>query len=150
MGKLIILFLTLGLAQSLQSDSLVVKLPETNFNFEQIEKDAKLIEEAAAARRKRFRFREIKNEPTLCQIRYSWFINSLDVGTSIYAINNRNNLVESNIILGDRPEEWEFLALKLTTVPIAHSNIEAEELSVLNGILTLVVARNIYLINTNE
>ena len=128
----------------------MVKLPETNFNFEQIEKDAKLIEEAAAARRKRFRFRIIEDEPTIQQIRYSWFINSLDVGTSIYAINNRNNLVESNIILGDRPEEWEFLALKLTTVPIAHSNIEAEELSVLNGILTLVVARNIYLINTNE
>ena len=52
MGKLIILFLTLGLAQSLQSDSLVVKLPETKFNFEQIERDAKLIEEAAAAREK--------------------------------------------------------------------------------------------------
>ena len=128
----------------------MVKLPETKFNFEQIERDAKLIEEAAAARRKRFRFRIIENEPTIQQIRYSWFINSLDVGTSIYAINNRNNLVESNIILRDRPEEWEFLALKLTTVPIAHSNIEAEELSVLNGILTLVVARNIYLINTNE
>ena len=128
----------------------MVKLPETNFNFEQIEKDAKLIEEAAAARRKRFRFREIKNEPTLCQLRYSWFINSLDVGTSIYAINNRNNLVESNIILGDRPEEWEFLALKLTTVPIAHSNLDTHELKILNSILTFVVARNLYLINTNE
>ena len=128
----------------------MVKLPETKFNFEQIERDAKLIEEAAAARRKRFRFREIKNEPTLCQIRYSWFINSLDVGTSIYAINNRNNLVESNIILGDRPEEWEFLALKLTTVPIAHSNLDTHELKILNSILTFVVARNLYLINTNE
>ena len=41
MGKLIILFLTLGLAQSLQSDSLVVKLPESKFNFEQIERDEK-------------------------------------------------------------------------------------------------------------
>ena len=128
----------------------MVKLPETKFNFEQIERDAKLIEEAAAARRKRFRFREIKNEPTLCQLRYSWFINSLDVGTSIYAINNRNNLVESNIILGDRPEEWEFLALKLTTVPVAHSNLNKKELDILNGILTLIVARNLYLINTNE
>ena len=150
MGKLIILFLTLGLAQSLQSDSLVVKLPETKFNFEQIQRDAKLIEEAAAARRKRFRFRIIKDEPTIQQIRYSWFINSLDVGTSIYAINNRNNLVESNIILGDRPEEWEFLALKLTTVPIAHSNLDTHELKILNSILTFVVARNLYLINTNE
>ena len=128
----------------------MVKLPETKFNFEQIQRDAKLIEEAAAARRKRFRFREIKNEPTLCQIRYSWFINSLDIGTSIYAINNRNNLVESNIILGDRPEEWEFLALKLTTVPIAHSNLDTHELKILNSILTFVVARNLYLINTNE
>ena len=128
----------------------MVKLPETNFNFEQIEKDAKLIEKAAAARRKRFRFREIKNEPTLCQLRYSWFINSLDVGTSIYAINNRNNLVESNFILGERPEEWEFIALKSTLLPIAHSNIEAEELRVLNTILTAIVARNVYLINTNE
>ena len=128
----------------------MVKLPETNFNFEQIEKDAKLIEAAAAARRKRFRFREIKNEPTLCQLRYSWFINSLDVGTSIYAINNRNNLVESNFILGERPEEWEFIALKSTLLPIAHSNIEAEELRVLNTILTAIVARNVYLINTNE
>ena len=150
MGKLIILFLTLGLAQSLQSDSLVVKLPETKFNFEQIQRDAKLIEEAAAARRKRFRFRIIKDEPTIQQIRYSWFINSLDVGTSIYAINNRINLVESNIILGDRPEEGEFLALKLTTVPIAHSNLDTHELKILNSILTFVVARNLYLINTNE
>ena len=128
----------------------MVKLPESKFNFEQIEKDAKLIEEAAAARRKRFRFRIIEDEPTIQQIRYSWFINSLDVGTSIYAINNRNNLVESNIILGDRPEEWEFLALKLTTVPIAHSNLDTHELKILNSILTLIVARNLYLINTNE
>lgn len=128
----------------------MVKLPETKFNFEQIEKDAKLIEEAAVARRKRFRFRIIENEPTIQQIRYSWFINSLDVGTSIYAINNRNNLVESNIILGDRPEEWEFLALKLTTVPIAHSNLDTHELKILNSILTFVVARNLYLINTHE
>ena len=128
----------------------MVKLPETKFNFEQIQRDAKLIEEAAAARRKRFRFRIIKDEPTIQQIRYSWFINSLDVGTSIYAINNRNNLVESNIILGDRPEEWEFLALKLTTVPIAHSNLDTHELKILNSILTFVVARNLYLINTNE
>ena len=128
----------------------MVKLPESKFNFEQIERDAKLIAEAEAARRKRFRFREIKNEPTLCQLRYSWFINSLDVGTSIYAINNRNNLVESNFILGERPEEWEFIALKSTLLPIAHSNIEAEELRVLNTILTAIVARNLYLINTNE
>lgn len=128
----------------------MVKLPETKFNFEQIQRDAKLIEEAAAARRKRFRFRIIKDEPTIQQIRYSWFINSLDVGTSIYAINNRNNLVESNIILGNRPEEWEFLALKLTTVPIAHSNLDTHELKILNSILTFVVARNLYLINTNE
>jgi len=128
----------------------VVKLPESKFNFEQIERDAKLIAEAEAARRKRFRFREIKNEPTSCQLRYSWFIHSLDLGTSIYAINNRNNLVESNFILGKRPEEWEFIAQKLTLVPIAHSNIEAEELTILNTILTAVVARNIYLINTNE
>ena len=91
-----------------------------------------------------------KPEPTIQQIRYSWFINSLDVGTSIYAINNRNNLVESNIILWDRPEEWEFLALKLTTVPIAHSNLDTHELKILNSILTFVVARNLYLINTNE
>ena len=108
----------------------MVKLPESKFNFEQIQRDAKLIEEAAAARRKRFRFREIKNEPTLCQLRYSWFINSLDVGTSIYAINNRNNLVESNILLGNRPDEREFLALKLTTVPVAHSNLNKEELDI--------------------
>ena len=128
----------------------MVKLPETKFNFEQIQRDAKLIEEAAAARRKRFRFRIIEDEPTIQQIRYSWFINSLDVGTSIYAINNRNNLVESNIILGNRPEEWEFLALKLTTVPIAHSNLDTHELKILNSILTFVVARNLYLINTNE
>lgn len=128
----------------------MVKLPEAKFNFEQIQRDAKLIEQAAAARRKRFRFRIIEDEPTIQQIRYSWFINSLDVGTSIYAINNRNNLVESNILLGDRPDEWEFLALKLTTVPIAHSNLDANELKILNSVLTFVVARNLYLINTNE
>ena len=128
----------------------MVKLPEAKFNFEQIQRDAKLIKEAAAARRKRFRFRIVEDEPTIQQIRYSWFIHSLDAGTSIYAINNRNNLIESNIILGDRPEEWEFLALKLTTVPIAHSNLDTHELKILNSILTFVVARNLYLINNNE
>ena len=128
----------------------MVKLPEAKFNFEQIQRDAKLIKEAAAARRKRFRFRIVEDEPTIQQIRYSWFIHSLDAGTSIYAINNRNNLIETNIILGDRPEEWEFLALKLTTVPIAHSNLDTHELKILNSILTFVVARNLYLINNNE
>ena len=117
----------------------MVKLPESKFNFEQIERDAKLIAEAEAARRKRFRFREIKNEPTLCQLRYSWFINSLDMGTSIYAINNRNNLVESNFILGKRPEEWEFIALKSTLLPVAHSNLEAEELRALNTVLLSLI-----------
>ena len=146
MGKLIILFLTLGLAQSLQSNSLVVKLPETDFNFEQIEKDAKLIEEAIGARRKRFRF-EVKEPVKGSQIAAFVFLQAADVYTTYRGL-KYNCVKELNPIVGERPSISTMIFTKAAILTpafqydIKQGNLSPKLMSEMNFVMSAIIANN--------
>ena len=152
MEKLITLFLTLGLAQSLQSANLEDKLNlnfEMPFDYEQMARDSKLIKDWEDRNKYRI-FKNPKPLPTKEQIRYSWIIHTLDVASTIYALENRENIREGNPVLGERPESWEIVGLKLTVLPFIHQNSSEYTMTYFNTITTAVVARNLYVIYRYE
>ena len=152
MEKLITLFLTLGLAQSLQSANLEDKLNlnfEMPFDHEQIEEDSKLIKDWEDRNKYRI-FNNPKPLPTKEQIRYSWIIHTLDIASTIYALENRDNVKEGNPILGERPESWEIVGLKLTVLPFIHQNSSEYAMTYFNTVTTAAVVHNLYVIHRYE
>ena len=152
MEKLITLFLTLGLAQSLQSANLEDRLNldyHIPLDFEQIEKDSKLIKDWEDRNRYRI-FNNPEPLPTKQQIRYSWIIHTLDVVSTIYALENRDNVKEGNPILGEQPESWEVIGLKLTVLPFIHQNSSEYAMTYFNTVTTAVVINNLRVIYTYE
>ena len=145
MEKLITLYLTLVVTLSLQSANLEVDIP---FDFEQIKEDGARIE--AAEYSYSFNFQNPKHK-------YFVIINTLDLATTIYALENRDNLYEQNILLDDTPEIEDLLAQKIIVsyalkrlgmfdnTPVAN-----EALYLTNFLVTLAVLNNYYLINKNE
>ena len=146
MGKLIILFLTLGLAQSLQSDSLVVKLPETEYNFEQIEKDSKLIEEAIGARRKRFRF-DFQEPVEKSHVITFVVLQIADVYTTYRGL-KYDCVYETNPILGKNPNVQSMLLTKAIVLTPAlkfdydKGKLTPKIMSEMNFLMYLVIANN--------
>ena len=152
MEKLIILFLILGLTQSLQSANLEDRLNldyHIPLDFEQIEKDSKLIKDWEDRNRYRI-FNNPEPLPTKQQIRYSWIIHTLDVVSTIYALENRDNVKEGNPILGEQPESWEVIGLKLTVLPFIHQNSSEYAMTYFNTVTTAVVINNLRVIYTYE
>jgi alkyl sulfatase BDS1-like metallo-beta-lactamase superfamily hydrolase len=127
------------------SVNLQVDIP---FDFEQIQQDGARIE--AAEYSYSFNFQNPKH-------RYFVIANTLDLATTIYALENRDNLYERNILLDDTPEIEELLAQKIIVsyalerlgmfdnTPVAN-----DALSLTNFFVTLAVLNNYYLINTYE
>ena len=146
MEKLITLFLTLGLAQSLQSANLEGKLdltlPETPFNYEQMEEDSLRIQEAI---NKRLRFVHIKNEPSRKTLMTFYLLNAIDMGTSYHMTRQHPTLKESNFLLPEKPSAAEFIIHKSVTTPIAAANFGETEMVIANWILAAVIIRNFYL-----
>ena len=152
MEKLLTLFLTLGLAQSLQSANLEDRLNldyQIPFDFEQIEEDSKLIKDWEDRHRYRI-FNNPEPLPTKQQIRYSWIIHSLDMATTIYALENRDRVKEGNPILGEQPESWEVIGLKLTVLPFIHQNSSEYAMTYFNTVTTAVVINNLRVIYKYE
>ncbi len=86
--------------------------------------------------------------------KYFVIINTLDLATTIYALENRDNLYEQNILLDDTPEIEELLAQKiivsytLERLGIFDNTPGADEaLSLINFLVTLATINNLYLIN---
>lgn len=89
--------------------------------------------------------------------KYFVIINTLDLATTIYALENRDNLYERNLLLDDKPEIEELLAQKiivsyaLERLGIFDNTPAADEwLSFTNFFVTLAVLNNYYLINKHE
>ena len=114
MEKLITLFLTLLVTPLLAYDNQEVKLdltlPETPFDYEQMDRDSKLIKDWED--RNRLRLFDNLPRPHQEQINYSWKINALDMITTMYALDTHDNVKEGNPILGEQPEMIEVFALK--------------------------------------
>lgn len=131
----------------LQSANLEVDIP---WDYEQIQADAKLLEKSKFKLNQGFDW----NEPSHS---YYVFINTMDLASTVYALENRDNLVEANPILPMRPsvETLLFQKVFLTSV-FAEAGLFGEEqwnqdwLCLLNTTVTVVTLQNLYLINSNE
>ena len=139
MVRLLLLFLSFPVFADLD-----LTLPQ-EFDFEQIEKDRKLIKDWED--RSRVKFWDNKPYPSEEQIRYSWRIHALDMMTTIYALENRDNIKEANWILGEQPEIHEVIALKLLVLPFVHQNSNEHMMVYFNAVTTATVVNNLYVIN---
>ena len=148
MEKLTTLFLTLLVVPLLAygNQEVDLTLPETPFDFEQMEKDGQLIKEWEERNYYRI-FNNPDPLPTKKQIRYSWIVHTLDMATTIYALENRDNVKEGNWILGESPNNIEIIGLKLLILPIVHQNSSEHAMVYFNTITTAAVINNLYVIN---
>ena len=131
----------------LQSANLEVDIP---WDYEQIQADAKLLEKSKFKLNQEFDW----NEPSHS---YYVFINAMDFASTVYALENRDNLVEANPILPMRPSTETLLFQKVfLTGVFAEAGLFGEEqwkqdwLFLLNTAVTIVTLQNLYLINSNE
>ena len=123
-------------------------LVNEHFDFEQIKEDGARIE--AAKYSYTFNFQNPKHK-------YFLIINTLDLATTIYALENRDNLYEQNILLDDTPEIEELLAQKIIVSyalerlgMFDNTPVADDALSLTNFFVTLAVLNNYYLINEYE
>ena len=155
MKKLIQLFLltTIILPLFFQAEEVISKdqiqqyVKEMPFDFKQMEKDAKLIEFDLTKKRKRFQIVDVEKYPTPNEIRNSIILHTLDVATTIYALENRHEVKEGNLILGPHPEIHEVILLKALVLPFVHQNFERGQLVVMNWAGGFAVVNNLYIIH---
>ena len=148
MAKHITLLLILAAAPLLQSNNLQVDLPDEPFDFEQIERDSKEI----LKNENRIDFDW--NEPAH---QYFFWINLADMASTIYAMENRDNLYEGNLLLDDKPRPEELLMQKVVVSYAFHqlgmfSGHEATDdwLYLTNAAITLATVNNLRLIQKND
>ena len=67
--------------------------------------------------------------------------------TTIYALENRDNVKEANWVLGEEPEIHEVIALKLLVLPFVHQNSNEHMMVYFNAVTTATVVNNLYVIN---
>ena len=130
---------------SVQAD-IDLTLPKTPFDFEQMERDSKLIKELEERDYYRI-FNDPNPLPTQEQIRYSWIMHTLDMATTIYALKTHDNIKERNPILGENPNNVEIIGLKLLILPIVHQNSSEHAMIFFNTISTATVINNLYVIS---
>ena len=114
-----------------------------------MEKDGQLIKEWEERNYYRI-FNNPDPLPTKKQIRYSWIVHTLDMATTIYALENRDNVKEGNWILGESPNNIEIVGLKLLILPIVHQNSSEHAMVYFNTITTAAVINNLYVISRYE
>ena len=148
MEKLTTLFLTLLVTPLLAYDNQEVKLdltlPETPFNYQQMEEDSLRLEKAI---NERFRFVEIKNEPSKQTLRTFYILNVIDMTSSYYMTRNHASIKEANFLLPEKPSAAEFLIHKSVITPIAAANFEEGQMVIVNWALGFVILHNLYLYN---
>ncbi len=69
------------------------------------------------------------------------------MATTIYALENKDNVKESNPILGESPNTIELIGLKLLVLPFIHQNSSEYAMTYFNTVTTAVVVHNLYVIN---
>tara|TARA_Y100000592_G_scaffold88424_1_gene144228 strand:- start:613 stop:1089 length:477 start_codon:yes stop_codon:yes gene_type:complete len=155
MKKLILILLTpIILPLSLQTEEVILSneqvrefIKQQPYDFNQIKKDSKLIEFDLQKKQRRFQIVDVETLPTKAEIRTSIILHTLDVVTTIYALENRDEVKEGNLILGPHPEIHEVILLKALVLPFVHQNFEREQLVVMNWAGGLAVVNNLYIIH---
>jgi len=127
---------------------LFIQLEAYDFDFEQMKEDAERIEASEYS----YNF-DLQNP----KHKYFVVINALDVATTIYAMENRNTLNESNYLLPAKPELEELILQKtIVLYSLYHLGLFSEYpedqwyINTMNVTLTAAVLSNLYHINTNE
>ena len=132
-------------ANPLHAQELDLTLPETPFNYEQINQDSLLIQDAI---NKRFRFVKITNEPSRKTLMTFYLLNAIDMTTSYHMTRAHPTLKEANFLLPEKPSAAEFLIHKSVTAPLAAANLEEGQMIIVNWLLGAVILRNLYLYET--
>jgi hypothetical protein len=123
-------------------------LQASDFDFEQMKEDAERIEAT-----------EFRMDFTIENPKHKYFliINALDVATTIYAMEHRNTLNESNYLLPAKPRPEELLLQKfvvtyiMSTLGLFSTRPEDQHfINSLNVVTTVAVLNNLHYINTNE
>ena len=117
------------------------------FDFEQISQDAEAYKTLLfRERQRRLQFVEIDKYPTPQERRWYYILNAVDVGMTIWALNNRDNVKEGNILLSNNPSNRALLTNKLLVIPI-YQNMSQPQVVVMNHIIGGVIVHNMYVIN---
>ena len=117
------------------------------FDFEQISKDSQAYRESVFRERDRiFEFVEINKYPTPEERKWYYVLNAIDVGMTIWALNNRENIKEGNILLSNNPSNRALITNKLLIIPI-YQNMSQTQVVVMNHIIGGVIIHNLYIIN---
>ncbi len=117
------------------------------FDFEQISKDSQAYRESVFRERDRiFEFVEINKYPTSEERKWYYVLNAIDVGMTIWALNNRENIKEGNILLSNNPSNRALITNKLLIIPI-YQNMSQPQVVVMNHIIGGVIVHNLYIIN---
>ena len=130
---------------AIPAHALDLTLPETPFDYQQMEEDSMLIQDAI---NNRLRIFKVKNEPTKRQLRTFYILNAIDMTTSYHMTRNHPHIHESNFLLPGKPTAAEFLLHKSVTTPLAAANLEEGQIVVVNWFIAAVILKNIYLYNT--
>ena len=150
--KLLLLIITATplslMAESVVSEYQIKEYVQTMpFDFEQINKYSQAYKESVFRERKRiFEFLEIDKYPTPQERRRYYILNAVDVGMTIWALNNRDNLREGNILLNNDPSNRALITNKLLIIPI-YQNMNQPQVVVMNHIIGGVIVHNLYIIN---
>ena len=133
-------------ANALSKEEIKEQLNDIPFDFEQIKRDSINFNEIFKERDRKFQFVEIDRYPTEKERRMYYILNAIDVGMTIWALNNRDNIKEGNIFLNDNPSNQNLIANKLLTIPI-YQNMSQPQVVVMNHIVGTVIIHNLYVIN---
>ena len=133
-------------ANALSKEEIKEQLNDIPFDFEQIKRDSINFNEIFKERDRKFQFVEIDRYPTEKERRMYYILNAIDVGMTIWALNNRDNIKEGNIFLNDNPSNQNLIANKLLVIPI-YQNMSQPQVVVMNHIVGTVIVHNLYVIN---
>lgn len=133
-------------ANALSKEEIKEQLNDIPFDFEQIKRDSINFNEIFKERDRKFQFVEIDRYPTEKERRMYYILNAIDVGMTIWALNNRDNIKEGNIFLNDNPSNQNLIANKLLVIPI-YQNMSQPQVVVMNHIVGTVIIHNLYVIN---
>ena len=97
--------------------------------------------------RKAFQFIDVDRIPSDRDLRISKILHTLDVMTTIYAMENRDNIREGNLLLPDKPSNEQLIGQKAILLTLAHHNMEQGQIVIINWFTGVAVVRNLYVIS---
>ena len=117
------------------------------FDFQQMSQDAETYKSYVfRERERRLQFVDIDKYPTPQQRRRFYILHAMDVGMTIWALNNRDSIKEGNMFLGEQPSNQALITNKLLVIPI-YQNMSQPQVVVMNHIIGGVIVHNLYVIN---